>query len=349
MALEEQPAQRGEKELHEATRPFAKESPFKSWWFVGSTFAILAVELGGAALLPWWPLRLAFSVIGGLTLVRAFVLYHDFMHRAILRDSWPAKILFYAFGLVSLTPPRSWRYSHNHHHAHVGKPVPLQEGRFSYATSEVGAMPLLTTHMWQQATSAQRLWYRISRHPLTILGAYVTVFLLSICLVPTVKNPRKFWDGAVALLAHIALLSGLWIWGGFSVVFFAVLLPATIAASLGAYLFFAQHNYEGLRVLPANQWSHYRGAIESSSFMRLGPLGNWFTANIGYHHVHHLNALIPFYRLPEAMRAIPELQHPEITTLRPHDVISCLRLSLWDPDEERLVTFHNGFAPRLEG
>ena len=348
MAVEEQPAERGEKELHEATRPFAKESRLKSWWYTGSTFAILTLLLLGAAILPWWPLRLVLSVVGGLTMVRAFVLYHDFMHRSILRDSLPGRVLFYAFGLIALTPPRSWRFSHNHHHAHVAKPIPQQEGHFSLATSEVGAMPLMTMQMWQQATRGQRLWYRISRHPLTILGAYATIFFLVICLIPTLRNPRKFWDGGVSLLAHAALITALWTLAGFSAVIFALLLPATIAASLGAYLFFAQHNYEGLRVLPIDKWSHYRASLESSSFMKLGPAGNWFTANIGFHHVHHLNALIPFYRLPEAMRAIPELQNPETTTLRPRDIISCLRLSLWDSDKQRLVTYRNGFAAKLE-
>ena len=258
------------------------------------------------------------------------------------RDSWLGRIVFYSFGAFALTPPRSWRYSHNHHHAHVAKPIPERPGRFSLVTPDIGAMPLMTVRMWRRASWGQRLWYRVARHPLTILAAYVAVFLLSICLLPTLRNPRKFWDGGASLLAHAALVTTVWMTLGFSAVFFALLLPATLAAALGAYLFFAQHNYEGLQVLPIEQWSHYRAAIESSSFMKLGPVANWFTANIGFHHVHHLNSLIPFYRLPEAMRAIPELQHPQITTLHPRDILSCLRLSLWDTDSQRLVTYRFG-------
>ncbi len=339
MVNQEQLAGRGEKELHEATRPFARESRLRSWWYVVTTFVLLSAALGGAALLPWWPVRLALSVVGGLILVRAFVLYHDFMHRAILRDSRVGRWLFYGFGLLALTPPRSWRFSHNHHHAHVAKPIPQQAGQFSLAISGVGAIPLMTLEMWRQAPTPQRLGYRIARHPATILAAYVTVFLLSICLVPTLRNPRKYWDGAISLAAHIALIAVVWSMAGFWALFFGLLLPATIASSLGAYLFFAQHNYDGLRVLPIDTWSHYRASLESSSFMKLGPLMNWFTANIGYHHVHHLNALIPFYRLPEAMQAIPELQYPTVTTLRPRDVLSCFRLSLWDSQRQQLVGF----------
>ena len=124
--------------------------------------------------------------------------------------------------------------------------------------------------------------------------------------------------------------------------FFSFLLPFAIAAASGAYLFFVQHNFVGLHILPVEEWSHFRAALESSSYLRLGPIMNWFTGNIGYHHVHHLNSLIPCYRLPEAMAAIPELQSPVVTTLRPRDMITCLRLSLWDVPSQRLVTYPEG-------
>ncbi|MBW2471931.1 MAG: fatty acid desaturase [Deltaproteobacteria bacterium] len=339
MSGEKAPLVRSGKELHEATRPFAKESRFRSWWCSGSTFALLALVLTGAGAAPWWPLRTLLSILGGLLLVRAFILYHDFMHGAILRKSRVAKFVFYLYGMAVLTPPQSWRHSHNFHHANVGKAIPVEEGEFSLLTSDIGAVPLMTTTMWEEASFWQRLRYRISRHPVTILSAYVTVFLFSITLVPLLNDPRKFWDGALSLLVHGGLVAALWSFAGFPVAFFAFLLPFAIAAASGAYLFFAQHNFEGLRILPSEEWSHFRAALESSSYMKLGPIMNWFTGNIGYHHVHHLNSLIPFYRLPEAMAAIPELQSPVVTTLRPRDIITCLRLSLWDVRSQRLVTY----------
>lgn len=331
---------RSGRELHDATRPFATESRVRSWWYTGSTCVVLAAVLTAAGIIPWWPVRLAFSIVGGLVMVRAFVLYHDFMHGAILRKSPAAKLLFSTYGLIALTPPRAWRHSHNHHHASVGKPIPVEEGKFSLLTSDVGAVPLMTTDMWRQTRWWQRLRYRISRHPITILAAYVTVFLLSVCLVPLLKNPRKYWDGALSLLLHGGLIATVWAFAGFPVVFFSLLLPFAVAAATGAYLFFAQHNYAGMRIVPAEEWSHFRAALESSSYLRMGRLMNWFTANIGYHHVHHLNSLIPFYRLPEAMAAIPELQSPSVTTLWPRDVLSCMRLSLWDARAQQLVTYH---------
>ena len=80
--------------------------------------------------------------------------------------------------------------------------------------------------------------------------------------------------------------------------------------------------------------------------MKLGPVMGWFTANIGLHHVHHLNAAIPFYRLPEAMAAIPELQHPGVTSLRPRDIVACFHLKLWDPEQGQMVEYPH-VSPKL--
>ncbi len=332
--------QRKKKDLLAATRPFASEDVARSWWSVGSTLCILAAVFVLAAILPWWPVRLIVSFVGGLLLVRTFILYHDFMHGSLLRRSRLARWLFYPCGLVMLTPPRYWRYSHNFHHSHVGKPIPPGHGSVPLVTWDVGSFPLMTTEQWRNATTMQRVRYRINRHPLTLLFAYFTVFMFSLCIAPLVSNPRKYWDGALSLVVHGGIVAGLWIVAGFPVLFFSFLLPLAIATAVGAYLFYAQHNYEGMLVLPRSEWTYYRGATESSSYMKLGPIMHWFTGNIGYHHVHHMNPLIPFYRLPEAMAAVPELQSPQVTSLHPRDILACLRLNLWDPQTKRLVGYH---------
>jgi omega-6 fatty acid desaturase (delta-12 desaturase) len=332
---------RSDKELFEATLPFAEESRFRSWWCVGSTFSALVAALIAAALVSWWPLRVAASVVGGLLLVRAFILFHDFHHGSLLRKSRLANALFFFYGLVALTPPRNWRHSHNFHHANVGKPIASHDSEYSFLTSDIGSFPLVTTDKWQHASTLQKIHYRITRHVVTIVCAYATVFFGSLCLIPLLQSPRKNWESVLSLLTHAGFIAGLWIFGGWAVLFFSFLLPFTIAGMAGAYLFFAQHNFEGMRVVPIAEWNHYRGSLESSSYLKLGPIMSWFTGNIGYHHVHHVNSRIPFYRLPEAMAAIPELQQPFITTLRPRDVLTCLRLNLWDPRKQQLVRFRD--------
>lgn len=327
------------KEVLNATRPFATESPLRSWWAVLSTLIILIATLTAAAVTPWWPARLAFSLLGALVFVRSFILYHDFMHRSLLRNTRLARPLFHTFGMLLLTPPGYWRYSHNYHHGNVGKPVHPEAEDELLVTSDLGSFPLMSIDTWKTASFWQRFHYRLSRHPLTLLFAYFTVFLFSLTLLPLLRNPQRYWDGAVALGLHASLITALWYFFGFTVVFFAFLLPFALSASIGAYLFYAQHNYEGMHVLEPQEWTYYRGSLESSSFMKIGRIMDWFTGNIGYHHVHHLNPLIPFYRLPETMAAIPELQQATTTSLMPHDIFKCMRLNLWDTDRGELATF----------
>jgi len=338
---------RSGKALFDATAPFAEEFRTRSWWHVGSTFVVLIALLSSAAMAPWWPLRLAISFVGGLVLVRAFILYHDVMHGSLLSGSRLAQVVFYPLGLLMLAPPRHWRYSHNFHHSHVGKVIDAKENEFPVLTSDIGSFPLMSVERWQRATAWQCLRYRISRHPLTIMCAYATIFLLVGCVNPLVRDPRKYWDGALALLLHGGLIAILWLSGGFEVALFAFILPFAIASAAGAYLFYAQHTYEGLRIMPPEEWTYFAGALESSSYMQLSPIMSWFTGNIGYHHVHHLNPHIPFYRLPEAMAGIPELQHPTVTSLRPRDILACFRANLWKISTQRMVSYREAASSRL--
>jgi len=158
-------------------------------------------------------------------------------------------------------------------------------------------------------------------------------------LLPFLRNPARHWDSLLVLLGHGSLIAVLWVFGGFDVAFFVILLPMTIASTIGSYLFFAQHSFEDMHILPEDAWTYSRAAMESSSFMKLNKLMAWFTGNIGFHHIHHLNVRIPFYRLPEAMKAIPELQSPVTTTLSFHDIVACFRCCLWDEGLQRMVSY----------
>ena len=323
------------RDLIKATVPFTEQSTSVSWRHVGSTFALLVLALVGAGAISWWPLRLLFSLLAALLMVRAFITYHDYMHRAILVHSRIAWLLFRVYAALALTPPRSWKQSHNYHHGHVGQ----------ISSASIGAFPIMTTEMWRAASRSTRTSYRIIRHPLTVLTGYVTIFFLSVTLLPFLKNPARHWDSLLALAGHLALIAALWILAGFDTAFFVVLLPMTIASALGSYLFFAQHSFKRMHILSEEAWTYYRAALESSSYMQLNKVMQWFTGNIGFHHIHHLNVRIPFYRLPEVMDAIPELQSPVTTTLSPGDIRDCFRCCLWDEDRQRVVTYRE--ASRL--
>jgi omega-6 fatty acid desaturase (delta-12 desaturase) len=102
-------------------------------------------------------------------------------------------------------------------------------------------------------------------------------------------------------------------------------------------MFYAQHNFPDVSFNDAAGWTYEKAAMVSSSFMRTNRIMAWFTGNIGYHHIHHLNARIPFYRLPEVLKKIPELQTPKTTSLNPMEIIRCLRLKVWDVESQRMV------------
>jgi omega-6 fatty acid desaturase (delta-12 desaturase) len=311
------------------TRRFASEDRRKTLWHVASTFAVLGAAAAVAARAPWWPVRLVASVIEGLTIVRAFILAHDFQHGAILRKSLLGTIVFSIYGVLVLTPPRAWRQTHNYHHAHTAKIV----------GGQIGSFPVLTVEMYKRAPRSKRIAYALARHPLNILFGYVTIFFFGMCISSFLRDPRENWDSAVAAVLHVVLVAGLSYFFGPAVAIFALVLPLAIACAVGSYLFYAQHNFPGIVIQPRQTWSFSRAAVESSSYMRTGPIMSWFTGEIGLHHVHHLNAAIPFYRLREAMAAIPALQVEPQTSLSPRDVWACLRLKLWDPATQHMVPF----------
>jgi omega-6 fatty acid desaturase (delta-12 desaturase) len=124
---------------------------------------------------------------------------------------------------------------------------------------------------------------------------------------------------------------------GWQALLLTQLVPHFIACAFGSYMFYAQHNFPDVSFNDAAGWTYEKAAMVSSSFMRTNRIMAWFTGNIGYHHIHHLNARIPFYRLPEVLKKIPELQTPKTTSLNPMEIIRCLRLKVWDVESQRMV------------
>ena len=314
-------------ELILATRPFAVEDARKSWWCVLSTTALWLAAMAGT-IWNFHPVGQVFcSVLAGLLLLRLFVIYHDQQHHAILSKSRLAERLMRVFGIYALSPSSIWRSSHNHHHKHNSK----------IKGAHIGSFPIMTKAHFQNAPRATRWLYLFVRHPLTILFGYVFVFLQGMCLLPFLRKPREHFDCLVSLLVHFGITVALVFSLNWSGVVLTQTLPHLVTFGLGSYLFYAQHNFPGVSFHDKCGWTYERAALESSSYMKMSPLMAWFTGNIGYHHIHHLNARIPFYRLPEVLAALPELQRAKNTSLNPLEVLRCLRLKVWDVEQQRMV------------
>jgi len=319
------------KELIQTTKAYASDHPVRSWWYVLSTGFLLLAAMAGTL----WNFNLVgkivCSVVAGLLILRFFVIYHDQQHHAILPRSRLAELIMRVFGVLALSPSSIWRSSHNHHHNHNSK----------LRGSHIGSFPIMTKAQFARVSKGDRFKYLFMRHPLTILFGYIFIFLFGMCVYPFFNSPRRHYDSLIAFVVHVLITVALIVYFGWQAWLLAQVGPHFVASAVGSYLFYAQHNFPEASFRDNAGWTYESAALESSSFMRMNAIMAWFTANIGYHHVHHLNAKIPFYRLPEVVKAVPELQRPKTTSLSPMNIIRCLRLKVYDVELQRLVSLRS--------
>jgi omega-6 fatty acid desaturase (delta-12 desaturase) len=231
------------------------------------------------------------------------------------------------YGIFTLSPSSIWRSSHNHHHNHNSR----------LRGAHIGSFPIMTKEQFWKNPGPRRFQYLFMRHPLTILFGYVFIFLFGMCVAPFLNNPSKHYDSLIALVVHGALIAWVVTILGVQALLLTVIVPFFVATAVGSYLFYAQHNFPDVLLSDHAGWTYETAALQSSSYMKMNGLMAWVTGNIGYHHVHHLNARIPFYRLPETMQSVSELQAPRTTSLHPVEVWRCLRLKVWDVAAQRMV------------
>ena len=315
------------KNLILATKPFAKEIRTRSWFHTISTLSLLVLALAGTLLIPVLLLKSACSIIAGLLLIRMFIIYHDHQHHTILNKSKVAEIIMTIFGMYMLSPTSIWKRSHDHHHNHNSK----------LFSASIGSYPIVTTKKYLEMTPVQKFTYLAIRHPITIALGYFSMFIIGMCLRSFISNPRKHYDSIIALILHFTVAVLLFVFIGWQAWFFMFFLPFLIAFGIGAYLFYAQHNFPGVEFYENKNWVYEKAALESSSFMKMNKVMAWFTGNIGYHHIHHLNSKIPFYRLPEVMKHFAELQNCKTTSLSPRQIIACFKLKVWDQQSNQMI------------
>lgn len=315
------------KELILATKAFVAEDRSKSWSAMLSTLFLLLAFMLTAFFAPWFWLQLLAGLAQGLLIVRFFVIYHDYLHHTILQKSPLANAIMTAFGIYILAPKSIWKRSHDYHHNHNSK----------LFSASIGSYPVATRKKFYSMSAGERRVYLLVRHPLTILLGYLSMFLYGMCINSLLSSPRRHLDSLLAIILHavfIAVVAGFLGWQAWLA---GIMIPFFISTAIGAYLFYAQHNFPGVIFQSNEDWAYETAALQSSSYMKTNAFWAWVTANIGYHHIHHLNSRIPFYRLPEVMRHLPELQQATVTSLSFRDIRSCLRLKIWDPEKRQMM------------
>jgi omega-6 fatty acid desaturase (delta-12 desaturase) len=293
-------------------------------------FAILVAAMLWAAAqgLPWLALLLALPA-GGL-LVRIFTIQHDCGHGSFLTGRRANAWLGRSLSLLTFTPYEFWRRSHTLHHATAG----------DLSRRGIGDVDTLTVREYRALPAYERLKYRIYRNPLVlhVVGPPLYFVLLQRSPFGQALPARQIWRsvlglnlGLLALYGALAALVGL---GPVGLTFLAV---ACVASWVGAWLFFVQHQFEHTRWDEASSWDFQLHALEGSSYYVLPRALQWFTGNVGLHHIHHLNSRIPNYRLQECLDGDPLLG--SISRLTVRESLRCIGLALWDEEARRLVSF----------
>ena len=273
---------------------------------------------------------LLLTIPAGVLLLRLFLIQHDCGHGAFFRrrtsNDWVGRVL----GVLTLTPYDCWRRSHAIHHASTG----------NLAARGVGDVDTLTVAEFQSRSRLQRLLYRVYRSPLVLFGlgpAYL--FLLRHRLpIGMMRRGSRPWLSAMGTNLAIAGAAGLMIWlVGFEF-FLLIHLPITlVAATLGVWFFYVQHQFEETVWDQDDDWAFHTAALYGSSYYKLPRVLRWMTADVGIHHVHHLASRIPFYRLNDALEDLPVLAGTSRVGIR--ESFRCVRMVLWDEQKRRLVSF----------
>jgi omega-6 fatty acid desaturase (delta-12 desaturase) len=276
----------------------------------------------------WWGLLLI--PLAAALLVRMFMIQHDCGHGAFLPgrklNDWVGR----AIGVLTLTPYDYWRTAHVMHHATSG----------DLGRRGLGGVETLTLAEYSALPRMRRFGYWLYRHPLVMFGLGPAFVFLLQHRAPfgMMRDGWKPWVSALATnLAIAALALGLVLTFGVAP-FLLVYLPVTVlAASAGVWLFFVQHQFEATFWARGEAFDFHEAALHGSSHYDLPPILRWFTANIGIHHVHHLNSRIPFYRLRQVLRDEPRLA--SVGRLGLKGSLRCIGLALWDEPGRRLISF----------
>lgn len=292
-------------------------------YFVLCYLAYLSVAIS------WW-LAVPLAAIAGGLMVRIFIIFHDCGHGSFFRSATANHIVGAITGMLTFTPYFQWRWEHAIHHSTSG----------DLDRRGTGDVWTLTVQEYLDATPWRRLQYRLVRNPF-VLFLIAPLFLFVIWQrLPSFKAPARerysvYWTN----LAIGASAAGL-IWAfGLKAYLIVQLTALIVAASSGVWLFYVQHQFEGVYWERTEGWDYSRAALEGSSFYKLPRILQWFSGNIGFHHIHHLSPRIPNYHLERCHKS-----EPIFNSVKPITLVASLKsftFRLWDEQRRRLVGYRH--------
>lgn len=266
----------------------------------------------------------------GLLLVRFFIIQHDCGHNSFFSSNVVNTYVGRLISLLTFTPFGLWKREHAQHHATSGH----------LDKRGVGDIETLTVSEWNKLSSLGKLGYKIYRNPLFLFGIGVPFYFLILQRLPWFHAypARETWKSVLGLNLGLTLLYGtLGALLGFSNLILVIWPLVHVGSAVGGWLFFIQHQFEDTMWDTHENWNFQVAALYGSSFYELHPILNWFTGSIGLHHIHHLNSMIPNYRLKDCLTGSPALQSLNKITFA--QSLKCAKLKLWDENNRKLITF----------
>jgi len=280
-------------------------------------------------------LTIPLAVLAGGFTVRIFIIFHDCGHGSFFKSRLANEIVGFIAGVLTFTPFYHWRWEHAIHHASAGQ---LDKR----GTGDIWTM---TVQEYLESSLWKRFAYRLARNP-------VVLFVIAPAFVMLVKqrfpsanaNPKERSSVRWMNLAIVAMVVGMSVIFGIKAYLLTQLLVIAVAGSVGFWLFYVQHQFEGVYWERGGEWDFTAAALQGSSFYKLPKILQWFTGNIGYHHIHHLSSRIPNYNLERCHKAHLMFQGVKPITL--FSSLKSLNFRLWDEELKRLVGFHHLKDPR---
>lgn len=268
------------------------------------------------------------TVVAAGLVVRIFIFQHDCGHGSFFASRRANRLLGYLCGVLTFTPFEDWRHNHAAHHSSAQ----------DLDRRGIGDIPTLTVNEYRNASMLQRLYYRFQRNPIFMFGIGPALqFVIGHRFSYKQAGKRERQSVLVTNLALLALFGIACFTIGLRAYLLIQLPIIVLAASVGVWLFYVQHQYEDVYWARHHEWDPIRAALEGSSYYRLPKILQWFSGNIGLHHIHHLRPRIPNYHLQRCYEEVPELQSARTLTLS--GSFKSLGLHLWDEQTRQLVSY----------
>ncbi|HXE97712.1 MAG TPA: fatty acid desaturase [Dongiaceae bacterium] len=319
-------------EWYKATAQFAKQDNLTSIRQLLTTLIPYMLLLALMALTvhsgyPYY-ITLALGVAAAALFSRIFIFFHDCTHGSFFPSPRWNRNVGYLCGILTFTAFHDWRRSHSRHHITAG----------DLDRRGLGEITTMTVDEYLAAPPLARLSYRLYRHPLIMFGIGPLYYFLLRNRLPAPGGKKIDYISVIFTnLAIAAIIVAASLAVGFKTYFLVQFPVLLLASTLGIWLFYIQHQFEGVYWSRHDEWDPWRVAMEGASYYKLPKLLQWVTGSIGLHHVHHMRPGIPNYRLQECYEAVPELQQIKPITIRAS--LKSLRLNLYDEQQRRMVSF----------